>query len=234
MGRYSVLFCYFALCSFLVLCQGQGNCSKGTDCDGIQCVHWYDFDNALVAPLNGYKTAAGLQFDAQMGKATKIAETFGKLFPPEFDAGLNHMTWEYFCCGSLMDYLAISNLLQTKFSWPAINVTFERVGCTTSPSPNFVSLVAWADAASQQRILDAALQLESFLMAHGFPVQRSHKDMMPFHSTIGAVMPTAGYPVEKAVDAINAAIPGPWNPEPLSLTEFMFVSPPFSKFNPRR
>jgi len=197
-------------------------CTNRTNCGNYSC-NFFQYSNDYITLL--FAKSGRPAFD-QFYKNLKTAVDIMRSFPGVItdDYYYPHMTIEYMCCYSLVQYLEIQSIINS-YSWQPFNLTFKSVVCNNGGSgvSEWVSLIILLDAASEKRMLAFVDGLENAIKAHGIPVHRPRSQQQPFHCTLGVV--DGSYPVSTALAAINKAIPA-FNTIPMIADTFWSVMPP--------
>ena len=157
------------------------------------------------------------KWQEQMNEGTAIMRKLGHVLSTDAMAGVQltngfpyHLSFNYFCCYTPYQWIRIKEVLRYSRSlWNKVQkVTWDRVVCRIDgPSKtDQISLILLADDASNKRLMRWIGEVEARLLHAGLPVHVSRSKQQPFHVTLGTVNGSSDYPVDKALDEINAKL----------------------------
>ncbi len=140
----------------------------------------------------------------------------------------------YLCCYGVDDYVQRVFPAIESVAWSPFRITFDRLVCNFDNSTNganatTTSLILLLSQQSSWQLGNATLQFEKAIVARGLPVV-PRNTMEHYHSTV-AVVP-AGFPVDRAIAAVNARI-SDWTSGhgPIVVEQFESVVAPVHAFH---
>ena len=150
-----------------------------------------------------------------IGRAVDIARSFPGVISD--DALDIHVSFMYLCCMTVDDLRTKVYPALDAVKWAPFNISFSRAICNRDGS-----IILALDDASQATMGAVVARFEAAIVAAGVPVFPRSK-MQGFHMTIAAT--NDSFPMEVALDEINAAVPaGTWA-APFALSKFAFLLP---------
>ena len=131
----------------------------------------------------------------------------------------SHVSFSYYCCYSNSDLKVIKGVLEAH-RWDPISIKLSYATCAVDgPSLEHVSFIIMLDEQSNAAMMQWVAQVEAEIRAAGIPIHVPRINQEPYHTTLAVVNGT-GYPVAKAIEALNSEFPeGGWLSEPLALTK---------------
>jgi hypothetical protein len=155
---------------------------------------------------------AHLELLTSIGRAVDIMRSFpGVNTDDRLDI---HTTFQYLCCVTIEELIGKVYPALDAVKWAPVNVSYSHAVCNKDGS-----IILMADAASQAALGAVVEKFEEAIEATGVAVV-PRSTMEGFHMTIGTT--NATYPMEQALEAINAAIPeGTWT-APFPIKNFAF------------
>lgn len=155
------------------------------------------------------KSDGEVQFQAAAAKAISVARTFPGV-THDLIGGF-HLSLAYECCYTAEQLTQIGKI-GASLVWPAVHVRFRQVVCTGG------AFLVLADAASQGALMGIVAALEERVADAGLLVHRFRAEEAPFHASLFNM--NSSFPTAAAVPALNEAVPGFWNEEPIVVRSF--------------